>query len=371
MSLLLVTACSTNVKPLAPRYATPSTISQTLQPFDEKSIASLQELGTLLPQSDTSNIKILLPATGTNTLFAAYADGYLRKWNIDTRQEISRIEVGLVADQATSFSSDGRHFITPSAIVTQAVESNFDVFPAVESIYLWDTQTGQQVDCFGFTCDPTRKPYRSLTRGAVLSPDGQWLVEYAADGLSFDDLWGQRPSVVSMLEDPDHRTYRHIGRVAFDPSGVYYAVAYDEGQLELYDFADAVLNGNSGTRVSTFGESDGISLPVQSLIIDDTRSWLATLRGNDISVWSLQARPSKQISYNLLSGNASLAFDRNGRLLFIGADSILVVLDLASGLVLAQYRTAEISAVSVSLDNRVLFWGDAGGVVHIWGSPSL
>jgi len=367
LSLATLTACTVNIKPLAPQYASPSSATQRLRQLDDTSVTGLLELGILVPDTSSGGIETILLAPGTNTLFVIYRDGYVREWDLETNKEVSGFDVGFVAYQATSFSSDGRRLITPSAIVTQAVESDYEVFPAVEAIYLWDTQTGQQIDCFGFTCDPTFEPYRSMTRGAVLSPDGRWLVEYAESGLSFDDLRDQLPTTITSLENPDKPSYRHISRFAFDPSGSYYAVAYEEGEIALYDFNDAVLDGDNWTLVRTLGQSDGESLPVRSLIIDDTRSWLASLRGKSINIWKLQTGSRKPFTYEVVSTSAALAFDRRGQFLFIGADSKLVVLNLSSKSLLAQYEANEISAIAISPDNRLVIWGDMSGTIHIWG----
>jgi len=370
LSLAMLTACTVNIKPLAPQYASPSSRTQRLRPLDDTSATGLQELGILVPGTSSGSIETMIVAPSNNKLIVVYRDGYVREWDLETNKEVSAFDVGFVAYQATSFSSDGLRLITPSAIVTKAVESNYDSFPAVEAVNLWDTQAGKQVGCFGFTCDPARKNYASLTRGATLSPNGRWLVEYTDSTLTFQDLYDQLPTTITSLNNPDGHSDRHISRFAFDLSGEYFVVAYAEGPVALYDFDDAVLDGDSWTGALTLGQSDSDHLPAQSLIIDDTRSWLASLRRSRINIWNLRTRSREPFLYEVVSASTTMAFDHSGQFLFIGADSKLMVLNLASESLLAQYEANEISAVAISPDNRLVVWGDTSGTVHIWGAPS-
>jgi WD40 repeat protein len=143
-------------------------------------------------------------------------------------------------------------------------------------------------------------------------------------------------------------------------------VAFQEGFVRIYAFQEGKLDLSYKLQVGTPDTHNLIS--VKKVMFDDSRHWLATMRGDVLTVWNLQEGGKLYWQSNIPTAN-EIAFDRMGKLLFIGTDSALEIWDLASKSMVHRYQITGLTALTTTPDGRLLIWGDEKGVIHLWGTP--
>ena len=103
------------------------------------------------------------------------------------------------------------------------------------------------------------------------------------------------------------------------------------------------------------------------LAIDDTRTWLARLTDEELIIYDLRKRFfPRQLKIPISNGNL-LAFNHSGNLLAVATDEEIIMFDIAKREQVALFDTGEATALFFTHDDRLLTWGDADGVIHIWG----
>jgi WD40 repeat protein len=178
---------------------------------------------------------------------------------------------------------------------------------------------------------------------------------------------GEMPNVILDLDDPDNNSEQHISKVSFDPSGEYYAVAYEEGNVMVYEFESSISNNNWIEMIS-FGDVQEIRRPVLSIKIDPTRTWLALLYENELQIWDLMSvKKNPSVSLAISSMN-TMTFDQSGNLLVVGTKSGLRFIDLHNKSEVAKFDGDEVSNAFITTDNRLLVWSDTKGIIHLWGA---
>jgi len=68
-----------------------------------------------------------------------------------------------------------------------------------------------------------------------------------------------------------------------------------------------------------------------------------------------------------ISNGNLLAFNHSGNLLAVATDNEILMFDIAKREQVASFDTGEATALFFTHDDRLLTWGDADGVIHIWG----
>lgn len=365
--LLSLSGCRAGIPQLHPQYALPTVSTKILQEITKVDPERIEEIGTLSGSNVGEKIIVMAQLDSTNMLTAVYGNGDIRLWDIPKKDFVLEYNVGLVSPEATSFSVDGLSLITPNNVSVTSTESEYETVTVIDGINLWDTETGTQIGCFGSHCQPQREQYNSVTIGAALSPKGDWLIKYAQTTLYFINIPGQKPNVILDLDNPDNNDEQHISRLSFDPSGEYYSVAYEEGNVTVYEFERAMGNDN-WSKMLSLGKVQEIRHPVLSQKIDPTRTWLALLYEDNLRIWDLRsARKNPSISLAIPS-MTTIAFDQSGNLLVVGTKSGLRFIDLQQKSEVAYFANNEVSSVFITTDNRLLVWSDTNGIIHLWGA---
>jgi WD40 repeat protein len=157
--------------------------------------------------------------------------------------------------------------------------------------------------------------------------------------------------------------------IAFDVQGEFFAAADESGKVAVYPFRPPAYPKQAYAVIE---KPSRLGPRPLALAFDQRRRWLAGVRGTELIVWNLQSpwyERQLEVAVGSVSGlTASLAFDPSGNLLGVGTANGWQIWDVKDKKLLAQ-GTGQVYAVTFSPDGRLFAWGDANGVVHLWGVP--
>jgi WD40 repeat protein len=201
--------------------------------------------------------------------------------------------------------------------------------------------------------------------GAGLDPTGQWAYIYDDIVLRIDALNGGNYSgSINILSSPDWY-WHYVGRITMNSTGRKYAVAYEEGAVRIFS-----QDISMGLFSPDFSENvDGDNQAIPALAFSPADKWLARIRADRVSVWRVRGLGGRLQYESDLPGARFLAFDNSEKLLFVGANETITVIDLAKKSVLATLSTPDLTALTISSDDRLMIWGDSTGAIHLWGVP--
>lgn len=329
-----------------PVLSSPITFTQQLPILDAVSLTQLEEIISFTTIATSGSVVALALPAGQDELLAAYSgDNDLRRWNLSNGILAAEFDLGLVSDTGTSFNSNGTLLTTAASV--------------------WDITRGLALA----RCLP---PCDYHNNEIVLYPKGSWTLGYYRGshflGIECVEKHCNSLTTYSVGDVEDPKGLLTIDKIALDTTGDFAAVAFEQRNIRIYGFTgEAVFDLIYRVEL---GERNGRGAATRALAFDDTRSWLAHLRGDQLSVWDLRwGRNRLQFSVNVPTGNV-LTFDRMGKFLLVGTESVLQVWDVASKNLLKEYATSSISALIVSPDGRLVIWGDTQGVIHVWGSSN-
>lgn len=363
-NLIPLSACTVKIIQLPPGYSPALNVAKNLESLDERTLPFAQELQTLVNQAATGAVIKTAQLSGQDTLNVAYTDGYLRIWNLQAANLIAEFNMGFILREGTSFNSDGT-LLTTALNHTTPNETNVSV-TTLGGINLWETQSGKKVNCYGLHCSQIGEQYHSSLRGAILHPNGNWLISFAGSVFDITRINGPSVNIIFNLDNPDDNESSNMSLLAFDAQGDYLAVAYEEGFVELYEFNDLIDSGN-WMRTLTLGQPQSKRSIVDALNIDPTRRWLSFLTNDEIKVWDLKTGSKEPYFSITLSGANTLAFNGSGSVLLVGTETGLVGIDMNTGAQIAKFEAGRVTTLLITTDNRLLIWGDKAGTVHLWG----
>ena len=326
--------------------ASPIPFTQQLSALDSKGFSQLEEIARFTtPTTSGPVVAVALPA-GKDELLAAYSgDHYVRRWNLANGSLAAELKLDWISAKGTKFSADGARLAAGRTV--------------------WNAITGE---CLTIPCEEI---YWIENGEELIYPKGSWLVGYNQGshhlGINCINSFCNETKSYSLGDFEDPMGLLTISKVALDATGGFAAVAFEQGTIRIYRFT-----GNANLDIIhrvELGERWGIA-PTRTLIFDETRSWLASVRVDELTVWDLRlGRNQRHFSAQVPTVNV-LAFDHSGKFLLVGTESALQVWDVTSKRLLKEYATDSVSALIVSPDGRLVIWGDDRGVVHLWGSAA-
>jgi len=353
--LLLITGCQGLLKnDLPPRLTPPPTpvltsIYGTLALTSENGRQAV-ELDVLTDEFSAPIAALAFTPDGQELLVVHGPTGMLRRWRVEDRQLLDAMELGPVKMAAVAFDGPGR-LLAVGGDRTDPMTQDDRHWGRTEEVRIWDTRSGELV---------YRWPQYADFIDVVLSTDGQWVATMDPGGRGVFPIvgglgWGTIPSSSST----------RFTAFALDPTGTWMAFALDSGEVTIEE-----INWGKGERTRTLElQSSGEGIP-QTLAIDMSRHWMAAVTTDSLIVWNLQAWPKNMVLKHPLNPSplAGLAFSPDGTLLAVGTASGWQLWSVGDKKLLLENERATF-AVAFSPDARLFAWGDAEGVIHLWGVP--
>jgi WD40 repeat protein len=359
---ILFSSCKANTYPVLVRIESPSLFTEELKPLADETFSSIEQIGILFDDSNPGEIISLVPQT-EDQLLVAYNNGYLYHWSLIEKKKIQDKKISSSIAQI-SFSKDGHLALTPNT----TIDENRMTDEEIVGFRIWDTKIGEVMHCFGSGCAPDTDQWKLSKTAVILSPDGKWFVEAGKHSISIS-LTEDATTVANInLFSPDNPNKLNISSICFDEDSEYLAIAFDDGNVYINDFKN-MRGASSWGTMSELGRPDRQHIPVIDMTFDPTRQWLAVARGTDVSIWNVITE-NKFTTLQDYKDIRSLAFDRTGRFLLIAHQAGLSIIDVLNGNKIAYWPLSGITKISVSPDNRMIIWGDAKGIIHLWGTKN-
>ncbi len=365
---VLITACYG----LDPTLTPPGLYTGRLYVISPSIVGNLTELSRLSTDLDSGSVVGIHYQTAENILLAVYTgNGFLRGWDLTTGEVFFEHDLNIVSAEGLGFDRSGS--LVMGATRHEIWDNGNGLREYIGGITIWNVQTDALMACIVGPCEG----YPAITDsaqipshlGAILGPEGRWTLEYDERVLSINDLsTSENAGVVQLVSNPDYE-WKNVGRITFDPTGARHAIAFQEGQIEIEETSE--LGRSWFSPVIHLGENkDGDLQEIPALSFAPNNQWLARIRDDKLSIWRIGVvRGSLYLEENV-PGARLLVFDQLSALLIVGTDEKISIWDVKGKTILAEYMTPNITSLAVSSDNRLLIWGDALGVVHIWGIPN-
>jgi WD40 repeat protein len=369
---LIVSACS-NV-PTADEVPTPAIVpALTDRAITAENAARLAEI-TCLAADDTGPVAALAFTPDMQTLLVAYGrEGKLRHWQLADSILLRTLDASPIGLGGAAFDLEGRLLATSAGAEWKTHKFDDEYL----GWQVWDVQTGSIVKQLNKTYDSTLT--RSLYPDILLSPDGHWvlMINTSADRIleSFAGL-----SMYGLVTEQTGDGYVNFDRkpeeddfdvIAFDAQGEFFAAADESGKVVVFPFRPPEYPKKAQAIIEKPGS---LGLRPLALAFDSRRHWLAGIKGTDLIIWDLQSpRYERKLEASVgdtVGLTASLAFDPSGNLLGVGSANGWQIWNVEDKQLVAQGTDFEVYSVMFSSDGRLFAWGDANGVVHLWGIPN-
>jgi WD40 repeat protein len=369
----------------APNLALSSLFTQDMAALTPESIQDAEEISTIQSSGKPDEIVALHQSMDDMDLLVVHESGLFHRWDMKTQALEAEYDFRIGMRTGVNFNADGGQVVTPGMLVSEDLLYGYSV---------WDTSTGEVLDCKGDHCPDSLKNYEEgfEDSGLVLSPNGEWVVDYrgwTASGYPTHLNTNSKGRIYVETDSFDDKYYT-IDKIAFDRSGVYLAVAIEEGVLKVFDIEYEFLSPADKRTLIEEGEIPGeiisddtfSSMPKErqygryddenpmhtsDLAIDDTRTWLARLTDEELIIYDLRRMIFPRHMKIPISNGNLLAFNHSGNLLVVATDDEILMFDIAKRKQVASFDTGEATALFFTHDDRLFTWGDADGVIHIWG----
>ncbi|MEV6811731.1 helix-turn-helix domain-containing protein [Micromonospora sp. NPDC051296] len=266
--------------------------------------------------------------------------GSIIVWDVDTRQQINRLEEDNFAS-GTAFSSDGTKVAVGIGSGPDGLRTGSDT-PKAGDIVLHDLRAGTRTLLRGH-----HVPVGSLT----FSQDGRLLV--SANGREHPIVWD-----VAKRESVAHLPTEHIFSVAFGHTGHILAGLAHERGVYLWN-----LGGDRPVALPPLPLSGRYAWSI-SAAADDK---LAVADENGaITIWDLQRREPRQTYQDRgRSETASVALSQDGAMLAsAGFNGTIVLHDLGHAPFIGF--AAQVKDVKVSPDGNTIASAGSDGTVRLW-----
>lgn len=233
-------------------------------------------------------------------------------------------------------------------------------------IALWDIPSGSIDRCFYWkSCIGKRTDNIEIAdTGAVM--DAETVVTYGEDAFSAHVLSPGGVGGGMPVNSPDSDYWWHIGNVAVNSDLNRLAIVFQEGRIHL----QKISFGNfplGWWDVLVKGKENQLQ-PVQRAIFDPAGKWLAIIRGKDLTIWKISGWKRKVLQEQI-DNVRGMQFNPSGELLFVATNDAIQVINPRERDIIFEAQTPGITSLDISDDNRLLFWGDENGTVHMWGIP--
>jgi hypothetical protein len=325
---------------------------------------------------ETSTVAAIKFTPSVTAVIAIYADeGFLNQWYLDDGSISSGVKVGPVGLGGVAFDRSARYV----ALGAGAQWERHKLEDEYLGCRVWDIHNNKLI-AWPWQWQKSDEELglvgRSLAASIALTPGAEWLAIALASAVpemrDFKDIatvevFGSRigDAVVDFSLMPEERDYDVI---ALDSKAELLAAANALGQVVVFEFRPPRYPEHPIAVVEPLGKLGAKPL---ALAFSEDRRWLARVRGTELAVWDLQSAAFEgQLAQSVgtdVGDTASLDFNPSGRLLAVGTINGWQMWDMIGKQKLIENNDAPVYAVAFSSDGRLFAYGDANGVIHVWG----
>lgn len=354
IGLLIFTACC---KPADRSLKQPNTFTNRYRQITSESINLIVEIKQL-----SENSPKIIGAIGYNhesnaAMIVNMDTGNMETWSLDNDSLVSTLILQIVTDQGLNFNGNANEIL--GANNHEYRDDNKDGFleEYIYGIKAWDTSDGTVIYCF-VNCDYIPPLATYISSG--LNITGDWIYIFSTGDMMSENIKSGQSNNVILLS-PDN--YFHlISNLTLNSTGNRYAIAYQEGGVRIFsqkivalfspEFERNIDNDFKAAIALTFSPSD---------------RWLARIRDDKVNIWRVIGLTGKEQYEVEIPSAKLLVFDNMEQMLFVSSEDTITVIDITKKDIVTTLSTPNITALSISQDNRLLLWGDSEGIIHIWG----
>ena len=353
----------------------PFKASASLIEITASNTQKIEEISVFSSGENDPVLRVSLSPDGC-CVFAIHKSGALIKWDMANHALISNYMLGNTHFRGTNFSADGSRLVTPREVLNGGKMLGANV---------WDTASGKLVFCEGNPDDCPNGQYWDEQKGFFLDPTGEWLFGYHLSNLEYVSYQMSNIDIQNITnhsidftgsgylllgDQYSHDSNAVIVLMSADINTKYLAYALADGMVRVETVKHPLTLENYGY---SFDYGEGYQkqrVDVIDLAIDDTRTWLAELRSDELLVWNLQRGFLFPLVLRVpISQGTALAFDHTGQTLTVSTDSEIRFYDLNWPNLAGSIPVKNTTTLTFSRDNRMLISGDSAGAIHIWGIP--
>jgi WD40 repeat protein len=333
-----------------------SLFTEDLEEIHPGTVIHLIEIQRLFDNSEDGAVSGIYIDIPNNFVKVVYSNsGKLKSYDLSTSKLVSSIDLGIKQGTSVEFNISGSQLL--GATRSTIAENNLGVDVYVGGIALWDTSTGVVLKCYDPPCSDDNGTLASFA-GFALNPNGDSIIIFSDYVFSINSGLDIPYTEIETVNSPDSGTLNTIGKMSYDHLGRRFAIAYENGEIEIGGFPRVYLQNEYNDRSK-----------VDDLVFSNNGKLLATISNNIIIIWNVglfQGNISFTVS---IPGAKLIAFDALSKLLFISTDEQTIAIELESQNILSYIDTPGITSLVVSQDNKILVWGDKDGSVYVLASP--
>lgn len=356
ISFFLLTCCNPNSIYTYP----PNQYSERYSPLDSESIGKIKEISSWKIIDDP--LALLKYNNLSNNLISVTEENKeIVKLDIETGETESHKILNVSSLRIFSFDAKGEKLL--GAMSSTGINSRGESAEYLEWFAIWDTSTGLQVECIWGSCsEGDDSIYEASDIGSSADLDSEIIVSFSETAYSIQT---NNSSGFTLVNSPDADYWYHIGNVAIDSHNKRLAIVYQEGRIELRN-----ITCTGFCIISALKKGDENQLqPIHVALFDRTGKWLAIVRGDQLSIWDVDGWIKKIVYREEVDAIHGMSFSPSSKFLFLATEDKIKIINLDENKLEAELSTPNITSLDISEDNRLMFWGDENGIVHLWGVP--
>jgi WD40 repeat protein len=296
-------------------------------------------------------------------LLAAYlGDGFLRGWDLSTKTMAFEHKLSLVSSTGLEFDVAGDYIIGPQ--YSQMRDDDYYMQEYIGGVGLWETTSGNLVLCLDSICNEPLGSENLQDIGAAIDPTGTKVVVFDHNVFLLIDIKTSNSSI-NLVNSPENifglTSWEPLGKSIFNRDGEKLYIARLLGTVNV--------SGGFPDLRELISKTSEVYMPVEAIALDSEDKHFARIQGGRLNVWQLGLFNNQLLYESEIPNGKLLSFDKSGDLLFVGTENTILILDIENQKLIKEIPAIDLSVIFISPDNRLVFWGDKNGIIHIWGIP--